>query len=585
MVRRKATPAYLPSIFAINEQTSRTSGNRYDEIIHSASSHIDDTCVSRHNAIYLPSFYCYWQAVRTAVHCFVGSVHASIKKVLHEGSFPSTGRLVCVVCKNCRMIKIARRYIGSKKKRTIREDFFEASYNDEESEEFIAMTRRMIFCKNFFTVVFSHSESIIEMQIYLSSSILNNPSVSTLSYPAVNNVIAHFFPQRVQKIEEEKIFEPRKKEDCKGFLRLLSHVRPTYKDWKLSLSSIVPVLRPYQMDAVRFMISREVEPDLNYSSEDFFVQIPTNPPFYFALYTGAIFDSLPRPFEVPPGGILADEMGLGKTVELLGLIVSHRRGEAPTKDPDPIVKRSVIAIVLEEIISTVVAGLEANLPRCTMTRKRSWDLYYNEIEDESVKKRSKMSKSVNVVSSITCLACGVECSQAKVFWDRFDSSAIPFCCPNCIQKQENKKAIKATLVIAPSTICHQWYEEVKRHVRDDVVVDIYNGVAAEGYKHPEYLATRDIVICSFETLASEVYFIETNEKLASLRRRKYLIPPTPLLSVEWWRVCVDEAQVIESRTSVVSEMCWRLQAVNRWCITGTPITDSVDNLFGLLRII
>uniref|UniRef100_F1KQI8 E3 ubiquitin-protein ligase SHPRH n=1 Tax=Ascaris suum TaxID=6253 RepID=F1KQI8_ASCSU len=423
------------------------------------------------------------------------------------------------------------------------------------------------------------------MQVYLSANILNDPSVSTISYPAVNNVIAHFFPLRVQKIEEESIFEPRKKEDCKGFLRLLSHARPTYKDWKLSLSSIVPVLRPYQMDAVRFMISREVEPDLGYSSKDFFVQIPTNPPFYFALYTGAMFDSLPHPFEVPPGGILADEMGLGKTVELLGLIMSHRRGDTPTTDPDPIVKRSVIAIVLEEIVSTVVAGLEANLPRGTMTRKRSWDLHYNEIEDESVKKRAKMSNSVNVVSTIKCLACGVTCSQAKVFWDRFDSSAIPFYCPNCVQKQESKKAIKATLVIAPSTICHQWYEEVKRHVRDDVSVDMYNGVAAEGYKHPEYLATRDIVICSFETLANEVYFIETNEKLGSLRSRKYLIPPTPLLSVEWWRVCVDEAQVIESRTSVVSEMCWRLQAVNRWCITGTPITDSVDNLFGLLCFI
>lgn len=59
-------------------------------------------------------------------------------------------------------------------------------------------------------------------------------------------------------------------------------------------------------------------------------------------------------------------MGLGKTVELLGLIMSHRRGDTPTTDPDPIVKRSVIAIVLEEIVSTVVAGLEANLPRGTM---------------------------------------------------------------------------------------------------------------------------------------------------------------------------------------------------------------------------
>lgn len=52
---------------------------------------------------------------------------------------------------------------------------------------------------------------------------------------------------KVQRIENEDIFAPREKEDCKGFLRLLSCARPTYKDWKLSLSSIVPILRPYQV--------------------------------------------------------------------------------------------------------------------------------------------------------------------------------------------------------------------------------------------------------------------------------------------------------------------------------------------------
>ncbi|VDK30588.1 unnamed protein product, partial [Anisakis simplex] len=106
----------------------------------------------------------------------------------------------------------------------------------------------------------------------------------------------------------------------------------------------------------------------------------------------------------------------------------------------------------------------------------------------------------------------------------------------------------------------------------------------EGYKHPEYLATRHIVICSFETLANEVHFVETNRKSESLRRPcKYLITPTPLLAVEWWRICVDEAQVIEGnslgQSNTVTEMCWKLNAVNRWCVTGTPITNTVQSEF------
>ncbi|KHN84478.1 E3 ubiquitin-protein ligase SHPRH [Toxocara canis] len=500
------------------------------------------------------------------------------REISSSEGFAEKTRICCCYCKACKVIQI-RGYNSSAFKKRRQEDFFEAYIDGEEFFQLVDAIRCTV---SFFSIAFYRIESTIEVHIYLLTSVLNDPSVSSSHLMWINKIIAHFFPQQVQTIDAKHILKPRKKEDCKGFLRLLSHLRPACKEWKLRTSSIVPILRPYQVDAVRFMISREMEPQLDYSSKNFFVQVPTNPPFYFAVYTSAFFNSIPDPFKVPPGGILADEMGLGKTVELLGLIMSHQRGETPSIDRNPIAMRAVVDTILEEVVSTVVAGLDGCLPLSCTRKKRSWHLYFNELEDEPKKKRKR---TIGPLASITCLTCGVLCSQAKVFWDRFDSSAVPFNCPNCIQKQENKKPIKATLVIAPQTICHQWYEEVKRHVRDDVKVDMYNGVAVEGYKHPEYLCTRDIVICSYETLAAEVHFIETNEKLASLRRPKYLIAPTPLLAVEWWRICIDEAQVIESGASVVSEMCWRLKAVNRWCITGTPITDTVENLYGLLSFI
>lgn len=42
------------------------------------------------------------------------------------------------------------------------------------------------------------------------------------------------------------------------------------------------------------------------------------------------------------------------------------------------------------------------------------------------------------------------------------------------------------------------------------------------------------------------------------------VVPTPLTRVRWWRVCLDEAQMVESSTAAAAAMAARLQAVHRW---------------------
>lgn len=70
--------------------------------------------------------------------------------------------------------------------------------------------------------------------------------------------------------------------------------------------------------------------------------------------------------------------------------------------------------------------------------------------------------------------------------------------------------------------------------------------------------------------------------------KRFMAIPAPLPCVRWWRVCLDEAQMIEASSGGITktaEMALRLSAVNRWCATGTPIEKSLNDVQGLLMFL
>ena len=103
---------------------------------------------------------------------------------------------------------------------------------------------------------------------------------------------------------------------------------------------------------------------------------------------------------------------------------------------------------------------------------------------------------------------------------------------------------------------------------------------------PAYLGDHDVVITTYEALSTDIHNVEATATDGRTMRteKRYRVCPSPLLQAMWWRVCLDEAQIVE-KTLPTSDMARRLWCVNRWCVSGTPIKTGFADLKGLFMFL
>ncbi|KAH6972212.1 SNF2 family N-terminal domain-containing protein [Ilyonectria sp. MPI-CAGE-AT-0026] len=133
----------------------------------------------------------------------------------------------------------------------------------------------------------------------------------------------------------------------------------------------------------------------------------------------------------------------------------------------------------------------------------------------------------------------------------------------------------STLVIVPSAcgdpqssdavIISSWVKEIEIHLGDAVKVIKYHGDGRE--RRPEVLSTADIVLTTYSTLAAD-FFSKT---------KSYSI----LHSIVWFRIVLDEAHTIRRPESSFHRACTTLSARSRWCLTGTPIQNKLEDIGAL----
>lgn len=195
------------------------------------------------------------------------------------------------------------------------------------------------------------------------------------------------------------------------------------------------------------------------------------------------------------GGILAEEMGLGKTLEVIALMLLHRRPESPMMVFDPFLERELLAT-------------------------------------------------------------------------------------------------SATLIVAPSSLLDQWLSELNTHA-PSLKVMYYPGIRRlaklkDGAElSAENLARQDVVITTYEVLRTEIWAASDEPGRSMRNEKQYERLKSPLIQLSWWRVCIDEAQMVENWTNNAAKLARRIPRVNAWGVTGTPVKDDIqkgkDSLLLLIK--
>ncbi|KAI0040210.1 hypothetical protein FA95DRAFT_1683907 [Auriscalpium vulgare] len=132
-----------------------------------------------------------------------------------------------------------------------------------------------------------------------------------------------------------------------------------------------------------------------------------------------------------------------------------------------------------------------------------------------------------------------------------------------------------TLVVCASgDLVVQWEAEITRFTNG---IRVYKHMGPGRTESSLVLNNFDIVLSSYHIVLSEhKNFTNSKARVAKLMA---------LYHLTWRRVVLDEAHIIKEHTNVTSEACFALQSTYRWCLTGTPIQNSVKDLYSYIRFL
>ncbi|TGO33394.1 hypothetical protein BHYA_0248g00010 [Botrytis hyacinthi] len=157
-------------------------------------------------------------------------------------------------------------------------------------------------------------------------------------------------------------------------------------------------------------------------------------------------------------------------------------------------------------------------------------------------------------------------------------------------EEDRKRGVTATLIVVPSSVISQWLEEIRNHVHEKAFPKVMQYKASMNI--PEnVLKDLDIVVTSYTEVMKQFPFPDRKgrEDIARYGYKKWWKNAYDQLGdlhkINWRRVVLDEAHAIKNNSARTSLACQNLKSVYRWCLTGTPLLNRLEELFPYLRFL
>ena len=132
-----------------------------------------------------------------------------------------------------------------------------------------------------------------------------------------------------------------------------------------------------------------------------------------------------------------------------------------------------------------------------------------------------------------------------------------------LKQKENKSGNKPALIVVPLTLIFNWWEEFRKFA-PEVKVLRYYGSRAERAKMLKNFASYDVILCSYGVILQD-------QKSLTAKRFNFLI--------------LDESQKIKNPGTKTYKAVQKLDAANKLALTGTPIENSLTDLWAQINFV
>lgn len=126
-------------------------------------------------------------------------------------------------------------------------------------------------------------------------------------------------------------------------------------------------------------------------------------------------------------------------------------------------------------------------------------------------------------------------------------------------EKEQGRLKKACLIVAPTSLIGNWFDEAKRFT-PDLKILIFHGSTRHQDEFDEY----DLVISTYGLIQRD--------------KKRFLTYP-------FYYVILDEAQFIKNARTKTTQIIQQLKAVHRLCLTGTPLENHLGELWSLFHFL